>query len=410
VKAPTALALLALLATAGGCRPGQAPRSASAGQQDALPPIRFIENDYAQALSEARARHVPLLVDAWAPWCHTCLSMRAFVFTDESLRRTSTRFVWLSLDTEREDNAPIVSKLGVRVLPTLFVIDSASDKVALAWPGSLTAGELTTLLDDASSGAGPRGPLAVDALVTRLSDERRLPECVSTGADEAPRMPPGTALADVLRCAIGCAEDLPAEAPERRRLAELAALGERVASDASQPILADDRSDLYDYVVGALRELGRPRDAKRLARVWASFLEGQAARAPTPAARVVFDAHRLLAYLTIDQPQRALPMLKQSERDFPADYNAPARLGAAYLAMRRYDDALAASSRAVERAYGPRKLRLWSLQTDILLAKGDAQGARLALRTAIDFAKTVPLTGSYPKLLETLERRLADLR
>jgi tetratricopeptide (TPR) repeat protein len=124
----------------------------------------------------------------------------------------------------------------------------------------------------------------------------------------------------------------------------------------------------------------------------------------------VFDAHRLLAYLTIDQPQRALPMLKQSERDFPADYNAPARLGAAYLAMRRYDDALAASSRAVERAYGPRKLRLWSLQTDILLAKGDAQGARLALRTAIDFAKTVPLTGSYPKRLETLERRLTDLQ
>jgi tetratricopeptide (TPR) repeat protein len=410
VKAP-ALALLALLATASGCRSApQAPASASAGAQDAPPPIRFIENDYAFALSEARARHVPLLVDAWAPWCHACLSMRAFVFTDESLRRVSTRFVWLSLDTEREDNAPVVSKLDVRVLPTLFVIDSASDQVALAWPGSLTARELAALLDDAYAGAGPRGPLAVDALVTRLSDDKRLSECVSTGADEAPRMPPGTALADVLRCAIGCAEDLPAEAPERGRLTELAALGERVVSDASQPILADDRSDLYDYVVGALRELGRTRDAKRLARAWASFLEGEAARASTPAARVVFDAHRLLAYLAIDQPQRALPMLKRSERDFPSDYNAPARLGAAYLAMKRYDDALAASSRALERAYGPRKLRLWSLQTDILLAKGDTPGARLALRAAIDFAKTVPLTGSYPRFLETLEKRLADLR
>jgi hypothetical protein len=31
----------------------------------------FIENDYARALADARARHVPLFVDAWAMWCHT---------------------------------------------------------------------------------------------------------------------------------------------------------------------------------------------------------------------------------------------------------------------------------------------------------------------------------------------------
>ena len=173
---------------------------------------------------------------------------------------------------------------------------------------------------------------------------------------------------------------------------------------------ADDRSDLYDYVVGALHDLGRSRDAKRLARAWASFLEGEAARAPTPTARAVFDAHRLLAYLAIGSPLRAVAMLAQSERDFPKDYNPPARLGAAYLAMKRYDDALAASNRALERAYGPRKLRLWSLQADILLAKGDTPGARVALRAAVDFARTVPLTGSYPKLLGTLEKRLAELK
>ena len=37
-------------------------------------PIEFIEDDYPRALAEARARAVPLFVDAWAPWCHTCLS------------------------------------------------------------------------------------------------------------------------------------------------------------------------------------------------------------------------------------------------------------------------------------------------------------------------------------------------
>jgi tetratricopeptide (TPR) repeat protein len=222
-------------------------------------------------------------------------------------------------------------------------------------------------------------------------------------------MPPGTPLADVLRAAIACAIDLPAGAPERARLPELVDAGERVVSDASQPILADDRSDLYDYVLDGLRGLGRDDDAKRLATAWVAFLEDQAARAPTPAARAVFDAHRLLAYEAIGEPARAVPMLEQSERDFPGDYNPPARLGKAFLDMKRDDDAVAAVERALARAYGPRKLRLWSLEADALVAKGDTEGARRALQSALAFATTVPLTGAYPSLRDAIAERLKGL-
>jgi hypothetical protein len=31
-------------------------------------PLPFIEDDYARALSEAKAKGVPLFVDTWAPW------------------------------------------------------------------------------------------------------------------------------------------------------------------------------------------------------------------------------------------------------------------------------------------------------------------------------------------------------
>lgn len=372
------------------------------------PPVRFIENDYARALSEARIRGVPLFIDAWAPWCHTCLSMRAFVFTDDRLDPISPRFVWLSVDTERDENAELVARLGVRVLPTLFVLDARDERVTLAWPGSLTAPELVSLLDDTRSGTGPRGPLAVDALVMRYNEDGRLSECVTLAADEAPKMPPGTALADVLRSGMECAERLPAGAPQRR-LTDLAALGAQVASDPSQPILADDRSDLYDHVVGAYRALGRDKDATRLARAWTSFLEAEAARAPSPSARAVFDAHRLLAYVALDEPRRAIPMLEQSEADFPGDYNPPARLAAAYLATRQYDAALAASRRALARAYGPRKLRLWSLQADVLVAKGDTAGARASLRAAIDFAHRLTRAESYRKQVETIQRRLDEM-
>ena len=431
------------------------PRPVASATPAAAPEITaitFVENDYPRALAEARARHVPLFIDTWATWCHTCLSMKSYVFPDPALRGYASRFVWLSLDTERDENAAVVAKLGVHVLPTLYVLEPASEQAVLAWPGSLTATELAELLGDAelaarrgdaggeaaaallrgdqasAGGKGgeaiaayrgalaaapagwPRRARAVDALVTGLAEDKQLAACVTLGADEAPKLPPGTALADVLRTAMSCAEDLPRPAPERVRLKDLVVLGERVALDSSQPILADDRSDLYDYVVHALRELGRPDDATRVARSWAAFLEDQAGRAPDAAARAVFDAHRLLAYIALGEPGRALPMLAQSEHDFPADYNPPARLATALLHLKRYDDALVAVKRALERAYGPRKLRLWSLEADVLEAKKDRASARLALEQALDYAKTLPMTGGYPKLRDALEKRAAKLR
>jgi thiol-disulfide isomerase/thioredoxin len=405
------LLVAALLAALAACsKPsGNTAAPSAAAPVDGAPVgagLPFIENDYPRALSEARARGVPIFIDAWATWCHTCLSMRAYVFSDRQLAPLASRFVWLALDTEREENAPEVERLGIKVLPTLFVVDPASEQTRIAHPGSLTATELARLLESDEAGASPE---ATAKRVARLSDDKRLAECVTVGADEAPRMPPGTPLADVLRSAIGCAADLPEQAPERARLPELVATGERVVSDASQPILADDRSDLYDYLVDALHRLGRDDDAKRLAGSWVSLLEDQAARAASPTSRAVFDAHRVLAYEAIGDPARALPMLEQSERDFPGDYNPPARLGKVMLDLKRYDDAVAALERALSRAYGPRKLRLWSLEADALVAKGDKEGARRALQKALDFAASVPLTGSYPALRDALAARLKGL-
>ncbi len=435
-------------------RPPIESASSTAPVRDA--PLAFIENDYAGALAQARDRHLPLFIDAWAPWCHTCLSMRSFVFVDPSVRALGDRFVWLALDTEREENAAFVSARGLRTLPTLYVVDPATERAIVAWPGSLMPNELESLLEDAAAAmkqpgsrqelAGdaatallrghraraegqlddavtayraaiaasppnwPKRAEAVDALVTCLADRGQRGACVTTAADEAPRLPPGTALADVLRAALGCADDLPSGAPERARLVDLVAQGEGVASDRSQPILADDRSDLYDYLVHAQRELAHGDDAKRLARAWVTFLEEESSRATTPAARAVFDAHRLVAYAAVGDPLRAVPMLERSERDFPNDYNPPARLARVYLETRRYAEALAATKRALDRAYGPRKLRLWALQADVYEALGETASARSALRDALDFARAEPLTGGYRELRASLEKRLAALR
>lgn len=403
-----------LLLSCASRQPAPPPASAQAARDR----IEFVENDYARALAEARARRVPLFVDAWAPWCHTCLSMREYVFPDPAMQRFARRFVWLSMDTERDANAQTTERLAVHVLPTLFVIDPMTEKPVLSWPGSLTAPELAGLLEDAERAvqrgepsAMLQGQVAIDALVTKLMTDHRSAECAATAADRAPHMQPGTALADVLRAGLSCAQDLPKDAPERaRRLGDLATLGDRVAADLSQPILADDRSDLYNYVVSALPDLGRIDEAKRAAQSWAAFLEDRATHAPTPSARAVFDAHRVLAYIAIGEPQRAMPMLEQSARDFPSDYNPPARMANVLLEMKRYDDALAAVRRALSLAYGGRKLRLYSLEADILVAKGDSSAARQALAEALDYSKTLPLTGGYPKLRDAIEKRLGGLR
>jgi tetratricopeptide (TPR) repeat protein len=442
---------LAVATAAASCTPStqRTVNEAPAPEHVALTRVRFVEDDYAGALAEARARRVPLLVDAWASWCHTCLSMRSYVFPDPALGPFAQRFVWLSLDTEREQNEKAVLRLGVKDLPTLFVVDPATEATTFAWSGSLTASELTAMLDvvlrdgDASSEvsvlrqrgdlASAKGdivgaiaayrlcldkaplawaerPLVVDALVSRLSDAERWAECATLGAEAAPSLPPGTPLADVLRTAIHCVQQVPADATQRALGGALASLGARVSADSTQPILADDRSDLYDYVVGELKALGQVDESRRLASAWASFLEERAAQAPSPSARAVFDAHRLVAYTALGQPERALPMLEKSAADFPTDYNPPARLGAALYATGKYDAAIAALMRAIDLAYGPRKLRLWSLEADVFLAKGSPNDARNALKDALAYAKRAPLTGSYPKLRDSLERRLAEMK
>ena len=72
--------------------------------------LPFIHDDYPRALAEAKKQKKPLFVDSWAPWCHSCLSMKSYVFTDPALAPLADRYVWLAIDTERESNAAFVGK------------------------------------------------------------------------------------------------------------------------------------------------------------------------------------------------------------------------------------------------------------------------------------------------------------
>jgi tetratricopeptide (TPR) repeat protein len=173
--------------------------------------------------------------------------------------------------------------------------------------------------------------------------------------------------------------------------------------------LADDRSGAYEALVDAGNATGEKAAAKENAVAWAAFLEGEAKNAKTPAERAVFDPHRLLAYLALNQPERAIPMLQQTQKDFPDDFNPPARMARAYLEMGKYDDAISNSDQAMTLANGPRRVKIALVKADALAKKGDVAGERKTIADSIAFLATLPAADVSSKMKTVLEGRLAKI-
>ena len=425
-------------------KPGKPEKGEKAGNGEAAETLPFIHDDYARALADAKRTKRPIFVDAWAPWCHSCLSMRAYVLTDPTLAPLAKELVWLTIDTEKDSNAAFVTRFPNRVWPTLWVIDGENESPALRWEGTATAPELLTLLATVREGgrdgqaaeatmtflranqAASRGdvaeaergyrevlaqkdfrerPRAAEALVGLLASRDDHAACAELAIAEAPRMPPGTSRATLLATGLSCAREGKREAD----MTKLADAAERAATDPDPRTIADDRSALFEALVEAKKERGDAAGARATARTWASFLEQAASRAPTKQARAVFDPHRLNAYLAAGEPERAIPMLTESERDFPDDYNPPARLARAYLEGKRFDDARSAIERAGARVYGPRSLRIFDLAADIAKARGDVAAQRTALEQGLARTTHSALNENQKKLRASLDKRLREL-
>ncbi|ATB43962.1 thiol reductase thioredoxin [Cystobacter fuscus] len=412
--------------------------------------LPFIENDYPRALAEARERGLPLFVDTWAPWCHTCRSMRAYVFTDAALARHAGRFVWLEVDTDLPSSAAFLEKYPVEFWPTFFILDPKEEKALVRFAGSATVAQLEKLFEDgerAYRGAaqGPEALLArgdalygegksaeaADVLAQALAEApadwsrrgralesllvaqygaKRHEACARTALAELPKVPPSASWANAAGLGLSCALQVPPETPGAK---ELTAALEEKGRQALSPELAmpaDDRSGVYELLVEARKHVGDEAGAKALAGQWLSFLEGEAARAPTPDARSVFDSHRMSAALVLDDPMRAVPTIEQSERDLPNDYNPPARLANLYRRLNRLDDALAASTRALAKVQGGRRLRVLSERAEIHLARGERDEAARTLEDALAYAKSLSSVQASPRTVASLEKKLAEVK
>src|SRR5436309_16040362 len=90
--------------------------------------------------------------------------MRAFVFTDRALEGQAGRFVWLSIDTEKDKNASFLDRFPVEAYPTFLIVDPERERAAFRWIGGATVRQFQRLLDDGERALGGKRSGADGAL------------------------------------------------------------------------------------------------------------------------------------------------------------------------------------------------------------------------------------------------------
>lgn len=81
------------------------------------------------ALQAAQARHAPVLVDFYAPWCYSCYFMAKNVKNGPEWERLEQKAVVLELDADAPDGAHWMQAWSVKGLPNYIVLDEQGQEL-----------------------------------------------------------------------------------------------------------------------------------------------------------------------------------------------------------------------------------------------------------------------------------------
>ena len=426
--------------TAGAC--AEATREGGA--------LRWFHDDYPAALACARSKSLPLMIDMWAPWCHTCLSMQAYVLTDERLADYDRRFVFLGLDTDREANAEVVAKFPPAAWPTFFAVSSTDESIQSRFVGAATVEQFAQFLEDGERGhqAAQGGQLAAHEAAAREGDraasDKRWSEAMQAyerALTAAPRdWPRG---ADVMVSLLAAhvkgkqwavcpavvrayldrtgkaasATDFGAHAlqcaREQSDPATAAALRESVVArlrglvdDAAAPMSVDDRSDALLYLREGLDALARPDDARAAATQQRRLLDEAAVKTTAPRIAMTYNWPRAEVYTYLGVGLELVPALEQSVKDLPAEYDPPYRLAWIHLQAGKTEQAQRWAEQAITLAYGPRKAKAQAMLAEIHHARADVDGERAARTAALATLQGLPLPAQNPDAIAKAKAEL----
>jgi len=418
-------------------------------------PLRWFEDDYDRALACARATGKPLLIDMWAPWCHTCISMKTTVLNDAALAPFADRFVFLALDTDKESNAAAVGKFALQNWPTFFVVDAATGAVQARWLGAASVGQFRQLLKDgetahlAATGGAALDPLLAgvrdgdqaanrkdykaaraawtkvleqapadwprrsDVLVSLISatyKDQAYADCLALAQARLGETGTTANATDFLVWALECAgadgvDTAAAKAVREAAVAKLAAL----VDDGAAPLSADDRSDAMMNLRNAQDALGQTDAARATAERQLAFLTEAAAAAPDAFARMTFNWPRAEVHVYLGKGAELVPALEQSAKDLPGEYDPPYRLAWVLMKSGKPAEAMPHAKAAAQKAYGTRKVRVQGFVVEVAKALGDAAEEKAARQELVKVLDGLPPEIAQPEALAKAKAELAAL-
>jgi thioredoxin-like negative regulator of GroEL len=410
----------------------------------------WIEDDYASALACAKSKNLPIVLDLWAPWCHTCLSMQSVVFTDASFKPDADKFVFVALDTDRDQNAAAVAKFPPSAWPTFYVIGpdeqvlarfvgaasisqfhafldsgrrvksgdpAGADKHLLAAERALAAKNLTTAEDEleaALAAAPPEWSRRPDALVSLIGTRAKLKDlagCLELAEKSLDDTGNAASASDFLALAMGCAKEREKAEVDRVKVLRERAIArwQKLVDDASAPLSVDDRSDAMALMRETLESLGDQPRAREWAEKQRALLDATAAKAPTPMAAMTYNWPRAEVYVYLGKPLELVPALEQSAKDLPEEYDPRARLGWIYWKGNKLVEAAKWTDDALKLVYGPRKTRVLAQRADIAKAAGDKVGEKRYREDIVKTLEALPPTQTSPEAIEKAKQAVADL-
>jgi thiol-disulfide isomerase/thioredoxin len=451
-----ALLALSISFALGGCQQAATPPPAATAAAPApaatTPPaaaFAHVEN-FDEGMKKAKAEGKAVLVDAWAPWCHTCLSMQNYVLNDPSLAPLSERVVLVELDTDKPENAPFLEKYTVSVWPTFFVIDPASGDATGLWPGSASANEFRGFVQDGlaaieAKGANPDSPEALSAAakakqargdwagaakdyaqvvakapadwprrsealmgwVFSLQQAEDNAECVKVGRAHLDEVQGAAVPADYAATVLACAGDAKTGEAKLAHDEAVARLKEFTANPPATAS-ADDRADAWNTLSYTLADDGDEAGAKHAQEQRLAVLEQAAAGIKDPLLAQTFDYQRAQAYVQLKRGDEAVKMLEAREKELPNSYEPPARLASALSKMDKLPEALVAIDRAIAKSYGPRQLLYVKQKADIQGRMGDHAGQVETLKQEVAGYESLAKGHARPEGLEDAKKRLAE--
>jgi thiol-disulfide isomerase/thioredoxin len=430
-SAASVIACSVLIVAMGGCTKSEGSTAANGetvqpeevhqlAEEPATEALPWKHDDWAGALAAAKAEIKPVVVDLWAPWCHTCISMQKTVFTRPEVVALKDRFIWLAIDTDKAVNAEAVAQLDIPAWPTFYVL-APDGKTLTRHVGGASLDELVDFLKDglaaqagifqdasvgalvtaadraatagdhaaaeqayraALAAAGPAAPerfaLRVD-LASALTKQKKAAACKElvdeTFADQGKaRSAAGPDYVSWIVSCVGTGEDKAALEPiMKRAIAEDGPIWS-VLNNEMADLSADDRSDALRILREMNDELGNKEEAKRLAQQQRKVLDDAVAGLDDPELLAGYAWPREEVYVYLGEGEALVDELTRLTQQLPKSYDPPYRLAWLLNQIGKSDEALPYVKDALTKVYGPRKIRAWHLLASVQAGRKDIAG------------------------------------